>query len=456
MSAWLDVEGSATESVCPQCLRRIPAIRVARGKDVWLKKECPEHGEFQAVLWRGDPSHGSWAWQKTPFHPKSPHTSANLGCPYDCGLCPDHRQQTCTGVIEVTQRCDLRCSICYADSGGNGALGDPDLGTIEGWYRALLANGHFCNIQLSGGEPTLRSDLPEIVALGRSMGFSFIQLNTNGVRMGRDKAFVERLKKAGLSSVFLQFDGTKDTIHEAMRGMALSEAKEAAIRNCESYELGVVLVATLLSGVNTNSIGEIIRFALQHIPPVRGVHFQPMSFFGRYPGTPSDEARITIPEVIRAIEEQTAGLINAEAFKPPGCENAFCSFHGNFVLMPDGHLENLTRHGPSCCCRPASAAEGASKARDFVTLHWSFPVVSTPCADERGLSLGAWDVLLERAKTHMLCISGMAFQDAWNLDLDRLRDCCIHVVSPDGRLIPFCAYNLTDSQGRSLYRGSAR
>jgi hypothetical protein len=324
---------------------------------------------------------------------------------------------------------------------------------VRSWYETLLASGHSCNIQISGGEPTLRDDLPEVVEMGRALGFSFIQMNTNGIRLARDPLLAERLKEAGLASVFLQFDGTDDEIYRTLRGKPLFQTKLKAIHNCSQQELGVVLVPTLVPGVNTDNIGDIISFALEKVPVARGVHFQPVSYFGRYPGPPSDSDRLTLPEVIRHIDAQTSGLFRAENFKPPGCENALCSFHGNFVLMPDGKIKALTQHQPySECCRPRTVDEGASKTRDFVMEHWSLPPKTEPTMEGTGISLGEWDVLLERARTHMLCISGMMFQDAWNIDLERLRDCCIHVMERDGKTIPFCAYNLSSSSGRSLYR----
>ncbi len=212
-------------------------------------------------------------------------------------------------------------------------------------------------------------------------------------------------------------------------------------------------------------IGAIIQFAVSQSPTVRGVHLQPVSYFGRYPSAPNDRDRVTIPEVLRAIEAQTNGRISQQAFKPSGCENALCSFHADLVLMPDGTLHAWTRRQPaesSCCCQPERAEEGAARTRLFTARHWSHPAQSEPSACcEQGAtkeapSLGDWDVLLARAQTHTLTLSGMAFQDAWNLDLERLRDCCIHTVSPDGRLIPFCAYNLTSAQGRPLYREGGR
>jgi len=442
---------STTESVCPVCLRRLAAQRVQRGDDVYLCKTCPEHGAFETIVWRGLPAYADWARPKIPAYPAKPLTAVDQGCPFDCGLCAEHRQQTCTALLEVTQRCDLRCAYCFA-SAGESAPPDPDIHQIEGWYRRLLETSGPCNIQLSGGEPTMRDDLPDIVALGRDLGFSFIQVNTNGMRIARDVAYIKRLKEAGLTSVFLQFDGTDDRILKTMRGVNQLERKRAAIANCAEFGLGVVLVPTLVPGLNTDNIGNIIRFALALFPAVRGVHFQPVSYFGRFPHPPADSDRITIPDVIRAIEAQMQGTLKTENFTTSGCENALCSLHGNFVVMPDGTLRPWTNQPQKACCTPQSAAEGAAKTRDFVAQHWSAGQTLISLDSIGSSTFGEWDVFLARSKTHTFCISGMAFQDAWNLDMDRLRDCCIHIVSPHGRVIPFCAYNLTSQSGQSLYR----
>jgi 7,8-dihydro-6-hydroxymethylpterin dimethyltransferase len=446
---------SITESVCPECLSKITARRVVHGNDVFLEKTCPEHGSFQTVIWRGEPAIASWVRPKTPAYPSHPITQIEQGCPYDCGLCPEHRQQTCCVLLEVTQRCDLGCPVCFAASPTQ-QLPDPSLSIIEGWYQRLLDVGGPFNIQLSGGEPCLRDDLPQIIALGKSLGFSFFQLNTNGLRLATDAAYLHTLVEAGLSTVFLQFDSLDDGVYTRLRGRRLLEKKIAAIERCTRLGVGVMLVPTLAPGYNTHEIGVIIEFALQHAPAVRGVHFQPISFFGRYPQPPQDESRITLPEVIQEIEKQTNRRVLAESFRPPGGENALCSFHGNFVLMPDGQLKPLTRHNPEpCCCQPEDGAQGSRRSREFVAHAWSTPTFEAELPVIDSPSLGEWDIFLERLRTHTFCISGMAFQDAWNLDLERLKDCYIHTMSPDGKLIPFCAYNLTDRAGRSLYRATA-
>lgn len=448
---------STTESVCPVCLSRIKAQRVARGEDIYLEKNCPQHGFFSTVIWRGAPVFTSWVRPKTPAYPKKAFTAIQQGCPFDCGLCPEHRQQTCHVLLEVTQRCNLRCPVCYADS-GTPVMPDPTLSDIDGWYRRILESGGPFNIQLSGGEPTLRDDLPQIISTGRSLGFSYFQLNTNGLRLASEPAYLEALKDAGLSTVFLQFDGARDEIYRQLRGRPLLQIKEQAIENCAQLGIGVILVPTLAPGINDLDIGNMIRFALKYAPVVRGVHFQPISYFGRYSSYQGDKSRLTIPEILRALVQQTDGLMREENFRPPGCENALCSFHANFVILPDGSLLPVTQHQVSsgCCCQPEDGAQGAALARKFVAQQWIAPKPSYQLPVLQGPSLGEWDIVLSRARSHTFYISGMAFQDAWNLDLERLRDCCIHVMSPDGYLVPFCAYNLTDQSGHSLYRNGSR
>ena len=433
---------SATQSVCPECLERIAAQRVVRGGAIYLEKTCQGHGDFSTVIWRDAETFAAWSNSSAT----ASHHTMPEACPFVCSQCSAHGQQPCCVLLEVTQRCNLACSFCFAAAGGS-TEPDPGLKTIEGWYFRLLEAGGPFNVQLSGGEPCLRDDLPEIVAMGRSMGFPFIQVNTNGLRIACDSAYLERLADAGLSTVYLQFDATDDAVYERLRGAQLFDLKRQAIEQCAKLKIGVVLVATIVPGINAHALGSIIKYGLLHSPAVRGIHFQPVSYFGRYSGSPDDTARMTLPEVMQAIHAQTGGLVELASLRPAASEHALCSFHGNFVHMPDGSLHPLAGKSPSICCTSGSAA----KARDFVARAWPYP---RPGQAPAGLSLGGWDVFLERARTHLFTISGMAFQDAWTLDLERLHRCHIFVMSPEGNLVPFCAYNLTSRKGRSLYRGS--
>jgi len=458
------VNREKTESLCPVCSDRIPAQREFKGEDVFLVKTCPSHGDFRTLIWRGPPSFERWARPKVPTTPPVIHTEVLRGCPFDCGLCADHRQRSCTVIMEVTQRCDLHCSFCYADS-GNVRREDPPLDLISTWFEAMAAAGKACNIQVSGGEPTTRDDLPAIIARGRDLGFFFIQINTNGIRLGQDPGYVRDLKKAGLSSVFLQFDGTEEEIYLRVRGRRLLEEKRRAIEICKKQGIGVVLVPTIIPGVNDHNLGDILKQALEWSPVVRAVHFQPVSYFGRYPAPPKDEDRVTLPELMRAIEKQSGGKFRVDDFRPPGCENALCSFHGNYLILSDGSVRSLQKpFGETCCSDLEKAEEGATQSISYVARQWAAPSltgersVSSECGSSSSAGCSgstdfiSLDDFISRARTHTFSISAMAFQDAWSVDLERVRDCCIHVMTPDRRLIPFCAYNLTDVQGHALYR----
>lgn len=444
-----------TESLCPECLGRIDADIVSTGETVFLEKTCARHGSWQVPVWRGAPAYGEWQRPKLPSKPEVCYAPVQDGCPFDCGLCAEHRQYPCSVLLEVTQRCTLGCPVCFAGVGEAAAQeSDPDLATIGTWYDRVLAAAGSCNIQLSGGEPTLRDDLPEIIALGRSKGFSFIQLNSNGLRLAEEAGYARSLAAAGLTTVFLQFDGVDDRIYSSLRGRPLLETKKAAVQRCGEAGLGVVLVPTLVPGVNSTEIGAIIRFALAHLPVVRGVHLQPISYLGRYRLQNPDRERFTLPEVMRAIEEQTDGLMKASDFAPPGGENARCSFHGSFFLLPDGRLRRTTSTTATCCSTQDGHA-GLLRTIDSVARQWSAPPAQAAVETEAQTgSDGVMDLdaFLHRATNYSLSVSCMVFQDVWNLDMERLRDCCISVMSPDGKLIPFCAYNLTSATGKSLYR----
>lgn len=454
---------AATESICPVCLRRIAAERVAEGDDVFLVKHCREHGEFRTVVWRGLASYRRWLERGSrAATPPVTETALRQGCPYDCGLCPDHRQHSCCVLLEVTQHCNLRCPVCFAGAGGEG--GDPTLDEIDAWAECLRPHGSPVNIQLSGGEPTVRDDLPVIVERIRARGFGFVQVNTNGIRLAKEAAYARRLADAGLDCAFLQFDGVSDAIYQRIRGARLLEIKRQAILNCAEAGLAVVLVPTLVPGVNVGEIGAIVDFALARVPAVRAVHFQPISYFGRYPQAPDDAHRITLPEVMVEIERQTAGRIGVDDFGPGSSEHALCSFVGKFEIDGAGRLRSARRTGGGGCCdAPLAEAKprcGCGKASDddapasrrVVAMRWAANarhpnVAATPV----GADVSSFDAFLA-ARGQTFSISGMAFQDAWTLDLERLRECFVHVVSPDRRVIPFCAYNLTAMSGGALYR----
>ena len=437
------MEIGKTMSVCPVCLARIPAVKtVGEDGNIYLEKKCWEHGSFKTLIWEGDlESYIGWAAgdSNAPVTPVRAR-EAERGCPNDCGLCQNHERDGCCVLLELTNRCNLSCPVCFA-SAGEQTPHDLSVEEIGKQYDLLMEHGGPFNIQLSGGEPTIREDLDKIIALGKEKGFTFFQLNTNGIRLAREGGYAAHLAKAGVSVVFLQFDGLDDKIYQTLRGAALAETKLRAIENCKAAGLPVVLVPTVAPGVNDHALGDILRFALAHAPHVRGVHIQPISYFGRC-GLEAPEKRLTIPAVLRRIEEQTEGLMKASDFGGGGAESPYCSFHASYLRKPDGSLKALPRRRSQCCCVKSS------DARDFVSQQWSG---KASCCDGDS-DTASLDAFLQKTVENTFTVSGMVFQDAYNLDLDRLRRCYICEVDTQKGMIPFCAYNLTDINGKALYR----
>jgi hypothetical protein len=354
--------------------------------------------------------------------------------------------------MEVTDRCDLNCPICFASADKNSGY-HPDINQIRGMYETIIEAGGPYPLQLSGGEPTIRDDLPEIVALGREMGFEHIQINTHGLRIAQDKAYLQSLKESGANLIYIQFDGVSNDVYRYTRSANLFELKLQAIKNCAELKIGVILVPTLIPKVNDYQIGDVVRFAKQWIPVVKGIHFQPITYLGRYPISPKDEDRITIPDVLKALEAQTGGEIKVEHFVPRRRKDSHCAFSGFFVLMEDGKLLATTKFK-----RRETPVTGAGYIKESPAEHVRRFVYQrgrfVEANHDRAMP-GSWQSFFQRAKTHYLSISGMPFQDAWNFDLERVEGCCVHVVTPDKRLIPFCAFYLTSLSGERLYKVAA-
>ncbi len=448
-----------TESLCPVCLKRVPAQKVAENSDVFLEKSCPDHGSFKTIIWRGLTSYlDSLRFDVKRKKPDHVITDSKNGCPNDCGLCPVHKQRTCVAVLEVTNRCNLNCPYCFASAKSYDY--HPDVQTIKEMYDTLLQNcpKPIC-VQISGGEPTVRDDLPEIVAMGKEMGIDYIELNTNAIRLGKDFDYFRELKEKGVDALYFSFDGLTKDVYEKRCGIDLLDVKLKSLENCSKLEIGVVLVPVIEKGINYHQIGDIIRFAKKWVPTVNGVHFQPLSYFGRYPSMPNNEARLTMPDILKAIETQTEGELRVENFTPTSCSNVHCDARSYSVVLENGKLMPLTSN---ISCPSCNIEDISKKTRDAIKDLWKFPEESIMeqlgLGDDSslcGCEPGTWMDLIERMSKNYLTISTMAFQDVWNVELERVQECCIHVVTPDKRLIPFCLFNITSADGKSLYREKA-
>lgn len=445
-----------TKSLCPICLRRIPADICEEKGDIYLNKTCEEHGAFKTLLWRDAELYEEWGANSVHADlVEKSMISKNRDCPYDCGLCPDHEGGTCTAVVEVTNNCNMSCPVCFAQAGER-TSSNPTLETIERMYQNVLSLGGNCSVQLSGGEPTIRNDLPEVIRLGKTMGFTHIQVNTNGLRIAEDHAYLESLKEAGADLIYLQFDGTRESIYRFTRGRAMLTVKERVIDRCGKAGIGVLLVPIIIRGLNEDNVGDILRFAKRRMPVVKGIHFQPASYFGRFPyRQPSDETRTTLPDVLKRLIEQTDDGIEMVHFNPRKRFDSHCAFSGLFVLNSDNRLQAVTRRGNESVSLIRDRMEAFKKtkkvsdnrdyftegAKAFTNKHWRLE-------DKRDKEVPS---IFERIRDYRLSISGMPFQDVWNIDLDRLKGCCVHVANADDRLIPLCAYYLTAADGRRLY-----
>ncbi|MGI6727753.1 MAG: radical SAM (seleno)protein TrsS [Anaerovoracaceae bacterium] len=434
---------SETKSICPVCLKTIYAVRVLRDGKIYLEKECAQHGFFRVLIWEGEQEFLDWKNTESNSKPEIFDTEVQSGCPHDCGLCPKHQQQACCVLIEVTNRCNQNCPYCFAESEED-REGDLTPSEIKKIYRSLLnrSKDRPFNIQLSGGEPTVRDDLPYIINMGKNLGFPYIQLNTNGVRLAEEEAYCRELKQVGLSSVFLQFDGTNDEIYEKIRGQKILNVKTKAIENLTKVGLSIVLVVTVVPGINDSNVGEIIKFAAEGMPYIRGIHFQPVSYFGRFPKEPKDEDRITLQQLIHLIEKQTNGQMKREQFIPLSTGHSFCSFHGRFVVMEDGSYHPISAKPEAACCEKTAII----KARDYIKKQWEWQKTTNENINKNNklsqqYDFSEWDKYIERIKDYGMSITAMGFQDCWNLDLERLQKCRVHVAVKSGKLIPFCAYN---------------
>ena len=442
-----------TRSLCPLCLKNLPAL-LRRGEDgvIRLEKTCPEHGSFRVPVWAGRMDFDAWTRGAEPLP-----EGTGLHCPGNCGICPEHESGACCVLLEVTNHCDLRCRYCFANGGSSDH--DPSGEELRTAIREIVCRCGSPLLQFSGGEPTLRGDLPDLVRFAKEAGCSYTQLNTNGLRLEDDPAYAEALAEAGLGIVFLQFDGTEDHIYKSLRGRPLLETKLAAIRVCKELGMGVTLVPTVVPGVNDKNLGEILRLAASLAPAVRGVHFQPVSYFGRYPQAPAETDRYTLDMLMADLAEQ--GGIPAESFLPSRCDHPLCGFHGRYLIEAGGGLTPLTS-----ITRALWTKGTAKENRDYIARNWSCRIPASGAENECGLQedpFGSapsslredrmpspgdppasmdFDTFLARVRRGSLTLSAMAFQDAMNLNVERLHRCSL-MVWDNGKIKPFCAKYLS-------------
>ena len=460
-----------TKSICPECLKVLDATIFEDGGKVYIKKECPEHGSFQELYWSDYDQY--LRAEKLRYDGdglNNPRTKTDKGCPYDCGICPEHKSHTSLAIIDITNRCNLTCPVCFANAAAAGYVYEPTKEQVTGMLENLRANDPVpaTALQFSGGEPTIRNDLTDFVRKAKELGFRHVEVNTNGLRLAQSVDYCKQLKEAGVSTVYLQFDGLTPEVYKFIRGVDLLDIKMKAIENCRKAGLhSIVLVVTLVKGVNDSQLGDIINFAVKNFDIVRCINVQPVSLCGRLPQKERDRMRITIPDFMRLCEEQTDGKIKVSDFYPvptvvpvskavgalqdkryveftahPHCGMATYLFIEKGDIIPITRYANVDKFVATMKKVDENASEGSKKKAKLRLLgavrHVKFSFLRKYLL--RVLTEGSYNSLGDLQRKTIL-LSSMHFMDPYNFDLERVQRCVIHYAVPDGRIIPFCAMN---------------
>jgi uncharacterized radical SAM superfamily Fe-S cluster-containing enzyme len=320
----------------------VPARIVARGPRVYFAKVCPTHGPIEDFVCSDLAWFDRMERSKPARPPRQYFTEPRAGCPLDCGLCPEHAQHTCVGLAEITSSCNLTCPTCYAGSAPGGTHWSFET-FRDVVARFVLQEGEPDVLQISGGEPTIHPQFVRFVRHAVAQPIQVVMVNTNGIRLARDPALLEALAPMRERlEIYLQFDGFDESVQTRLRGEPLLQTKLRALEALAAHGIRATLVCTVQSGVNLDQVGAIVRFGLER-PWIRGVSFQPAAYAGRHPAPGDLQRRATIPDVIRAIEAQTAGLVREDDFMPLPCAHPNCHavcyvFRGAGIPRPVSRL----------------------------------------------------------------------------------------------------------------------
>lgn len=474
-------------SLCPDCVSegrfskmKIPALTYKKGNEVWMVKVCNRHGIVKEVYWEDFDLYKKAERFQDPGLCIKPYIIKHINeinCPLDCGLCPAHESHTGLGNIVLTNRCDLSCWYCFFYAKEGERIYEPTLGQIRVMLEKLRNQQPVkCNaVQLTGGEPCLRDDLIDIIKLAKEVGFEHVQVNTNGIRLSKEPDLAKNIFNAGSHVLYLSFDGVTPKTNPK-NYWEIPDALE----NCRKAKIGVVLVPTIINGVNDHEVGDMIRFAMGNLDVVRAINFQPVSFVGRIKERKRRKERITIPGTIKRIEEQTNGEITKDDFYPV----PFAKFITDFIeVIKKERKYRLSAH---FACGMATYVFKDGKKMVPITRFFDvegFAEYINKLIEEikeRGYGRIKKYLLLLKvirnikkfidnekkpkdlkftsllSKTFLganykglgafhhksLFIGMMHFQDPYNYDTDRVHKCCIHYATPDEKLIPFCTFNV--------------
>jgi len=420
---------TATQSVCPVCNRLINAQRIIKNDRVYMRKFCLEHGHFEALI----SSSVDWflrTYGKTrpDYRPRNFSTTVKNGCPYDCGLCPDHQHHTCKAVIEVTDDCDLKCPVCLVGKKGNYFL---DLKTIEEMLdKFILCEGESAElVTISGGEPTMHPEILKILKMTEERNISCVHLNTNGIRLMRDEGFTEKLSQFKNLYINLQFDGFKPVTWLKTRGADLSQIKIKVLNLLEKYEIKTILTTTVIKDTNDDELGDILALSLEK-NNIKAFNMQPIAYIGHASNLDYDaDKHITMSDVIMKLEEKSHGLIKMNDWIAP------CS-----PLCVANCYISVNRND-----------KRVSSIKDLLGDD-SYRNVAHNRSDVSHELNNILDEKEQRSEEYVMKLNIHAFMDAYTFDIERVIQCCIHCLVPDGKILPWCAYNHFYRSSDNRYR----
>lgn len=484
----------STESLCPVCLKAIDAHLYEEDNQVFMNKACRDHGAFNELI-----SSDAEFFKKMrrthyemPRRVENPHCKNISGCPNACGLCDQHLSTPVMINIDLTNRCNMNCPICFASSNATGRLCEIGLEQLDKMLDATMEIRPYpplC-IQFAGGEPTIHKDFIEAVRRVKARGVAQVQVASNGLKFAQSLEFAQAASEAGLSEVYLQFDGLSDDTYQKTRGQPLVEVKFRAIENIKRANMQLILVPTLVKGINDNQLGDITRFAISNIDVVSTISWQPVAITGRIDETKRREMRYTTADLARGLQEQCGFIDMYRDWYPFSIVEPFirlmevttkklqmrCSAHphcgcatyvvvdkqkNTAVPLPafidiEQSMETLnkmaTRIEKHAWAKNLSVLQATNylkkhfhKVRapegwgfdNFLEFIKNFVEPSKQCSNEKAVRVEK----LRNQRFGMLFMASMHFQDSYNYELDRSRHCVIFYAAPDGRFYPFCTWN---------------
>ncbi len=473
------------QSLCPECRQIIPAKILEKDGRVLMEKTCPDHGFFQDLI-SSLPSlykkAERWTYEDGDGI-LNPQIKGAKVCPDDCGLCDLHISHAALANIDLTNRCNLRCPICFANANVQGYVYEPTYEQVVEMLTMLrnIKPVFPPAVQFSGGEPTIHPRFLDILKAARAMGFSHLQIASNGIRLAKDLEFARKCKEAGLYTVYLQFDGTDDEVYQKTRGLkGLWELKQQAVENARQAGLRIVLVPTIIKTINDDQVGKILQYAIDNADVISGISYQPVAFTGRISKEEREKQRYTLSDLALDIEKQTGYLNALEDWYPLSVTSPFSKL---LSAIWKYEVMKITSH-PDCGIGTYIFVNSKTKSVTPITKLIDIEgfttdlnkLVKQKISHIRSLTALSAQQLLkkhfreEEAKDgmtpqvclelfqgivdkeaqrrveliynwHMMLVGGMHFQDGYNYNVDRVKRCCIHYAAPNGRIYPFCAYN---------------